>query len=142
MNRRNIGSSLESLFDELGEREEFESLAMKKEIVARLELAMLKRGFNKSRLAAAMHTQRPQVQRLLDPKNTSLTIATLARAAVALDMTGFDLLSKGHRVVKAARKAGPNAPYKMAAKAAVKSVRRHTKAATRKIKRAPRASLR
>jgi predicted XRE-type DNA-binding protein len=100
MNRKHIGSSLESLFDELGEREEFESLAMKKQIVARIELAMLERGLNKAQLAAAMHAKRPQVHRLLDPKNTSLTIATLAKAAVALNISGMELFRVGGKRTK------------------------------------------
>jgi antitoxin HicB len=135
MNRKHVGSSLESLFDELDERQEFESVAMKKVIVARLELAMLERGFNKARLAAAMQTKRPQVQRLLDPKNTGLTIATLARAAVALEMSGFDLFSKAI-TAKATKRARLVNPHRVAAKEATKGSRRRPKMATARGKRA------
>jgi antitoxin HicB len=140
MNRKHIGSSLESLFDELGEREEFESLAMKKQIVARLQVAMGKRGLSKAQLAAAMHAQRPQVHRLLDPKNTSLTIATLAKAAVALKMSGRDLLSVGgdrRKAEKSARSGVGHVRRKSAARVGVQRVG----VATRKLKKSARASV-
>jgi len=123
MKSSNIGSSLESLFDELGEREEFESLTMKKIIVLRVRLAMQKQRCNKTRLAQAMRVQRPQVQRLLDPNNTSLTIATLAKAAVALKMSFFDVGPKAKTRRLYASKRVPKATS-VHRKASVKKTRR------------------
>lgn len=140
MNRRHIGSSLESLFDELGEREEFESLAMKKQIVARLQVAMGKRGLSKAQLAAAMHAQRPQVHRLLDPKNTSLTIATLAKAAVALKMSGMELLAV-RRDRRKAEKRARSGVGRVRRKSAARVGVQRSGAAIRKSRKGARASV-
>jgi plasmid maintenance system antidote protein VapI len=45
---------------------------------------MHKRELKKSALAKQMHTSRAALDRLLDPNNTSVTLATLTRAAKAL----------------------------------------------------------
>jgi len=121
MHRSHIGTSLESLFDELGEREEFEALTMKKIIVARVGLAMQKYGLNQTSLAARMHSKRPQVARLLDPDNTSLTIATLAKAAVALNLKWFDFAPKPTIVrTKASRTVTPTFHRKAAVRVAAR----------------------
>jgi antitoxin HicB len=98
---KHIGSTLESLFDEMGERREFELLAMKKTIAACVQLAMQKRNFNQAQLARAMGSERVQVQRLLDPENTSCTLATLASAFTALGLK-LEVSPKG-RVAKRVR---------------------------------------
>ncbi len=107
---KHIGSTLESLFDELGERVEFEALTIKKIIAERVRRKMEAKGYNNAALAKAMHATRTQVQRLVDPKNTSLTLDTLAKAALALDLK-IDLVPK--RGASAAKK-----PTKVVAKAA------------------------
>jgi len=45
---------------------------------------MKEKRMNKSAMAARMRTSRAAVHRLLDPKNTSVTLATLNRAARSL----------------------------------------------------------
>ena len=45
---------------------------------------MKQKRMNKSVMAARMRTSRAAVHRLLDPKNTSVTLATLNRAARSL----------------------------------------------------------
>ena len=42
---------------------------------------MREQGLTKSALAKRMHTSRAQLDRLLDPENESVTLATLTRAA-------------------------------------------------------------
>ncbi len=84
---KHIGSTLESLFDEEGEREEFDALVMKKMIVDRIRERMARRNMTAPELAATMKTSRTAVQRLLDPKNTGLTLDTLVRAASVLGLT-------------------------------------------------------
>src|SRR5258706_1252548 len=81
---KHIGSSLESLFDETGEREQFERITLKKVIAERVRARMKQRGVNQTQLARAMHTNRLQVQRLLDASHTSLTLSTLARVTSLL----------------------------------------------------------
>ena len=83
---KHIGSTLESLFDEAGEREEFEALVMKKMIVDQIREGMARRRVTAPKLATEMKTSRAAVRRLLDPKNTGLTLDTLVRAASILGL--------------------------------------------------------
>ncbi|MEX0589974.1 MAG: Fis family transcriptional regulator, partial [Xanthobacteraceae bacterium] len=45
-----------------------------------IQVAMNKQGITKSAMAARMRTSRRQLDRLLDPRNQSVTLATLRRA--------------------------------------------------------------
>jgi len=45
---------------------------------------MKDRKISKSKLAQMMHTSRAQVDRVLDPKDGNVTIATLQRAATVI----------------------------------------------------------
>jgi DNA-binding Xre family transcriptional regulator len=84
MKKKHIGSTLDSLFEELGEAEEVHLLTQKKLLAAKLERAMVKKGLTKTALAEAMHTSRTLVHRLLDPTDTGVTFATLCRASSVL----------------------------------------------------------
>jgi len=84
MKKKNIGSTLDSLFDELGEREDVELLAQKKLLAEKIERAMAKRNMSQAELARTMHTSRTVIHRLLDPRDTSVTLATLSKASKAL----------------------------------------------------------
>jgi antitoxin HicB len=84
MKKKYVGSTLDSLFDELGEREEVELLTQKKLLAAKIERAMVRRKMTHVELAKAMRTSRTVVHRLLDPHDTSVTLATLAKASKAL----------------------------------------------------------
>lgn len=84
MKKKNIGSTLDSLFDELGEREDVELLTQKKLLSAKIERAMAKRNMSQAELARTMRTSRTVIHRLLDPRDTSVTLATLAKASKAL----------------------------------------------------------
>lgn len=86
MNNKHIGSTLESLFDELGEGDEFRLGARKMAFVIAAEQRMAALKLSKAGLAKRLGTSRPAVDRLLDPKNTSLTLATLGRATRALGL--------------------------------------------------------
>ena len=57
------GSSLDSLLDELGEREEVEALASKKVLAIQAGWRMRELGLSTTQLAARMHTSRNQVLR-------------------------------------------------------------------------------
>lgn len=65
----------------LGETEE---LALKEIIADQIRAAMQERGLTKTAMAARMKTDRRQLDRLLDPKNPSVTLSTLRRAASAV----------------------------------------------------------
>jgi hypothetical protein len=72
MKNKHIGSKLDSLFEELGEREEVELLTQKKLLAAKIEKAMARRKMTQVELAKAMR------------HDTSVTLATLAKASKAL----------------------------------------------------------
>ena len=84
MKKKNIGSTLDSLFDELGEREDVELLTQKKLLAEKIERAMAKRNMSQAELARTMRTSRTVIHRLLDPRDTSITLATLSKASKAL----------------------------------------------------------
>jgi antitoxin HicB len=84
MKKKNIGSTLNSLLDELGEREDVELLTQKKLLAAKIERAMAKRNMSQAALARTMRTSRTVIHRLLDPRDTSVTLATLSKASKAL----------------------------------------------------------
>jgi antitoxin HicB len=79
-----IGSSLDSLLDEMGDLEEVNLRAEKKELAAAVGQRMRALRMTKSTLASRMRTSRTVVDRLLDPTDTSVTLATLAKASAAL----------------------------------------------------------
>jgi hypothetical protein len=76
-----IGSTFESWLDEHGIREEVTATAIKEVIAEQLAAEMKRKGITKMRMAQMMHTSRAQVDRLLDPRNSSATLETLMRAA-------------------------------------------------------------
>jgi DNA-binding phage protein len=63
---------------------ETEDAAIKEIIADQIQAAMAKKGLSKTAMAARMHTSRRQLDRLLDPTNGSVTLATLRRAASAV----------------------------------------------------------
>ncbi len=74
-------------FDEFLARDgllaETEESAIKEIIADQIKVAMDKKGLSKTAMAARMKTSRRQLDRLLDPDNPSVTLATLRRAASA-----------------------------------------------------------
>ena len=75
-------------FDEFLARDgllaETEDAAIKEIIADQIKVAMDKKGLSKTEMAARMKTSRRQLDRLLDPKNSSVTLGTLRRAASAV----------------------------------------------------------
>jgi hypothetical protein len=61
-----------------------EDAAIKEIIADQIKIAMDKKGLSKTAMAARMKTSRRQLDRLLDPANPSVTLATLRRAASAV----------------------------------------------------------
>ena len=85
--KRHHGGSLETLLAEEGILEEVEVKAAKKVIAAQIAEAMKEKGLTKMAMAELMETTRSQLDRLLDPNNDSVTLATLKRAAKTLGKT-------------------------------------------------------
>jgi antitoxin HicB len=75
-------------FDEFLEEQsllaEVEELAIKELIAEQLAEAMETQGITKVAMARRMKTSRRQLDRLLDPASSSVTLSTLHRAAVAV----------------------------------------------------------
>jgi ElaB/YqjD/DUF883 family membrane-anchored ribosome-binding protein len=63
---------------------ETEDAAIKEVIADMLKDAVNKQKLSKTQMAARMKTSRRQLDRLLDPDNPSVTLATLRRAASAV----------------------------------------------------------
>lgn len=90
-----VGQDFDQFLEQDGIAADVEALAVKKVLVALLEGV----GMTQGELAERLQTSRTQVRRLLDPENTSITLATLQRAA---DVTGHRLVI-GFRPMKKAR---------------------------------------
>jgi hypothetical protein len=67
-------------------REETELLAIKKTLALQLRQAMKRRRLTQSRLAKEMRTSRTVINRMLDPADTGVTLATLTRASQVLGL--------------------------------------------------------
>jgi hypothetical protein len=78
------GSTFDSFLKDEGIREEVEAVAIKRILAWQLEQAMKEQQKTKQAMAKQLHTSRSQLDRLLDPQNVSVTIATITRAARAL----------------------------------------------------------
>jgi len=91
MNRRRIGSSLDSMFDQLGELEEVKILTQKKILARQIDQARRAGNVSISEMARRMGTSRMAVHSLLDPAKPTMTIDSVSRAAAAL---GADLEMK------------------------------------------------
>lgn len=81
---QHIGSSLDDLLREDGLQEEVVAAAVKRVVAWQLAQAMKAQGLTRTAMAQRMHTSRGVVNRLLDEHDTSVTLATLARASVAV----------------------------------------------------------
>jgi len=79
-----LGATLDSLLKKEGIYEDVQMTAIKRVLASQLEDAMKERKLTKMELAKRMRTSRVQLDRLLDPKNDSVTLATLRRAAAAV----------------------------------------------------------
>lgn len=78
------GSTFDSFLEEHGIRGEVEAVAIKRVLAWQLSQAMRKQQKTKQAMAKQLHTSRSQLDRLLDPRNVSVTLETITRAARAL----------------------------------------------------------
>jgi antitoxin HicB len=78
------GSTFDSFLEKEGIREEVEAVAIKRVLVWQLGQAMQKQQKTKQAMAKQLRTSRSQLDRLLDPKNVSVTLDTITRAARSL----------------------------------------------------------
>ena len=78
------GSSFDDFLDEAGIRNEVEAAAIKKVLAWQFEQEMIKQQKTKQGMAKELRTSRSQLDRLLDPENTAVSLETLTRAANVL----------------------------------------------------------
>src|SRR5438445_13461499 len=78
------GSTFDSFLEAEGIREDVEAVAIKRVLAWQLEQAMREQRKTKRAMAKQLNTSRSQLDRLLDPRNVSVTLDTVARAAKAL----------------------------------------------------------
>jgi len=81
---KHLGGDFDEFLHEQNMQEEVTAAALKRVFAWQLEQAMKVRQINKSEMAKRMQTSRTVVNRLLDADDTSVTLATLARASVAV----------------------------------------------------------
>jgi hypothetical protein len=79
-----IGSSFDDFLKEEGIYQDVQTTAIKRVLASQLEAAMKTRKLTKVEMARRMRTSRVQLDRLLDPDNDSVTLATLRRAAAVV----------------------------------------------------------
>jgi len=79
-----IGSSFDDFLAEQGMLAECEERAIKQILADQIKAAMEQDRLTKAAMAARMQTSRRALDRLLDPANTSVTLHTLQRAALAV----------------------------------------------------------
>ena len=79
-----IGSSLEDFLEEEGRLEEATETAIKHVLAWQIDQAMKQQQLSKVEMARRMKTSRSQLDRLLDPAHTAVTLYTMQRAAAVL----------------------------------------------------------
>ena len=84
MTKARIGSPFDDFLKEEGIYEEVSARAIKRVLARQLDALMVDQKITKAELARRMKTSRAQLDRLLDPQNESVTLATLTRAAHAV----------------------------------------------------------
>ena len=78
------GSTFDSFLEQEGIREEVEAVAIKRVLAWQFHQAMREQQKTKQAMAEQLRTSRSQLDRLLDPRNVSVTLDTITRAAKVL----------------------------------------------------------
>lgn len=79
-----VGPSFDDFLKEEGRYEEATGTAVKRVLAYQLAAVMKEQRISKVEMAKRLETSRSQLDRLLDPDNDIVTLATLARAAKAV----------------------------------------------------------
>jgi antitoxin HicB len=83
----NEGSSLEEFLEKEGILESSTAKAIKKVIAWQLQEEMKRRKMTKTEMARLMETSRAQLNRVLNPDDSNVTLETLQRAAKVVGRT-------------------------------------------------------
>jgi antitoxin HicB len=79
-----VGSSLEGFLQEEGMYDECNAKAIKEVLAWQLQQVMKEKGLSKMAMAESMKTSRAALDRLLDPRNTAVTLHTMMKAAATI----------------------------------------------------------
>lgn len=79
-----VGGSFDDFLKEEGIYEEVQATAQKRVLSWMLSQFIQQNKISKASLARKMNTSRTQVDRILDPDNTSITLQTIHRAAALM----------------------------------------------------------
>jgi len=82
--KRHVGSSFDEFLAKERILDQLDAVAQKRVFAWQLAEAMRKHRVTKAQLARRIGTSRSALDRLLDPDNPSVTLATMGRAAAAL----------------------------------------------------------
>ncbi len=80
-NNPHTGSSFDDFLKEEGLYEECTATAIKRVIAWQLEQEIQRQNLTKSAMAKRMHTSRSQLDRLLNPETTGVSLETMQRPA-------------------------------------------------------------
>jgi len=83
--KEHTGSNFDDFLEEEGILEEVSVKAHKRLLVLQLEDIMQENNITKTSLAKKLQTSRSQLDRILDPNNSSITLDVLERVAYAVD---------------------------------------------------------
>lgn len=83
---KHIGSDFDKFLEEDEMLEEVTAAALKRVIAWQLDKIMKSKKITKTEMASRMHTSRAVVNRLLDKNDPSVTLFTLAKASLAIDV--------------------------------------------------------
>ena len=84
VDKKHIGGDFDEFLRDEGILDEAEAVATKRVIAYQIAQEMERVDISQAELARRMKTSRSAVERLLDPTNPSVTLATLERAAAAV----------------------------------------------------------
>jgi len=84
MKKQHLGGDFDDFLRDEHVLDDAEATAAKRVIAFQIAQEMKRARLTKSEMAHRMKTSRPAVDRLLDPKNRSVTLSTLERAASAV----------------------------------------------------------
>tara|TARA_R110001592_G_scaffold248658_1_gene511072 strand:+ start:420 stop:701 length:282 start_codon:yes stop_codon:yes gene_type:complete len=84
MKKQNTGSTFEDFLNDEGIAEEVNALAVKRVIAWQMLEVMKKDKITKKTMAERLHTSRSQLDRVLDPENSTVQLDTLVKVADAI----------------------------------------------------------
>lgn len=82
--KKNLGSSLEAFLKDEGIYQECNAVAVKRVLAWELEQTMEKENISKTKMAERLKTSRSQLNKLLDPQDTGVTLSTMQKVAECL----------------------------------------------------------